>query len=71
MTAEGLHDKSAIAAELAYRDQLIEQVMKILQEEMGSDAVPDGTSLEEAVRLLVSQRDNAREECRYYSDRVY
>lgn len=41
MTAEGLHDKSAIAEQLAWRDQTIEQLTTMLKNELGLDTEGD------------------------------
>lgn len=58
MTQEGLHDKSDIAAELAYRDATIEELLAIIERcYVLADDTPEGNTkeMDAALNEIVSE----------------
>lgn len=58
------------ASEAAHLEQDADKARQTLIEAMGSDAFRPECSLHEGAALIVSQRDNAREEARVYRERA-
>lgn len=55
MTAEGLHSKSDIAAELAYRDALNDELLAALQAVMAEHYLGYGLNCEAQVRAAIAK----------------